>query len=273
MDAQAILLVGIGLFVGFIGTLIGAGGGFILVPVLLLVFPDLRPEAVTSISLGVVFLNATSGSFAYAKMKRIDYKSAIIFALATLPGAILGAFSTSHIPQRAFDLLLGFILVLIAAFLLYKPHFNKNSSVAARRRFVYRSVVDNQGQHYKYSFNQTAGILISFVVGYLSSLLGIGGGIIHVPALTSLLNFPIHIATATSHLILAIMALAGTIVHIFQGNLTGQWSTMLYIGLGVIAGAQGGAYFSHYAKPNWIIRALAFALLLVGIRIILMSYK
>jgi uncharacterized membrane protein YfcA len=69
------------------------------------------------------------------------------------------------------------------------------------------------------------------------------------------------------------MALAGTIVHIFQGNLSGQWATMLYIGLGVIAGAQGGAYFSHYAKPNWIIRALAFALLLVGIRIILMSYK
>src|SRR5689334_5287880 len=118
---QAIFLVGIGLSVGFIGTLIGAGGGFILVPVLLLVFPVLRPVAITSISLGVVFLNATYGSFAYAKMKSIDYKSAVIFAMATLPGAIFGAFSTSYIPQRSFDLLLGFILILIAAFLLYKP--------------------------------------------------------------------------------------------------------------------------------------------------------
>jgi uncharacterized protein len=114
------------------------------------------------------------------------------------------------------------------------------------------------------------GIMISFLVGFLTSLLGIGGGIIYVPALTSLLNFPIHVATGTSHFILATMALAGTIVHIFLGNLKGQWLTLIYLGSGVIVGAQGGAYFSHYAKPDWIIRALALALLLVGIRITIM---
>lgn len=269
MQPQDFLLIGIGLFVGFIGTLIGAGGGFILVPILLLIFPDLRPEVVTSISLAIVFLNASSGSIAYAKMKRIDYKTAIIFSLATIPGAILGAYLTSFIPKRAFDLLLGSLLVLIAVFLMTKPSFKKSGNNPKRRRdLVFRSIDDNKGAHYEYSYNKWAGIMISFVVGYLSSLLGIGGGIIHVPALTSLLNFPIHVATATSHLILAIMALAGTIVHIIQGNLTGQLFTILYIGVGVVIGAQGGAYFSHYAKPHWIIRALAFALLLVGIRII-----
>lgn len=267
---QAFLLIGIGLFVGFIGTLIGAGGGFILVPLLLILFRHLPPETITSISLGIVFLNASSGSLAYAKMKRIDYKSAFVFALATLPGAVSGAFLTSYIPKRAFDLLLGFVLILIAAFLLLKPHYRNTQKVQQSRVLVHRNITDNHGQHYVYSFNIWIGIILSFVVGFLSSLLGIGGGIIHVPALTSLLNFPIHVATATSHLILAIMALAGTTVHILQGHLTGQWFKILYIGLGVIIGAQGGANFSHYAKPSWIIRALAFALLLVGIRIIFM---
>ncbi|MDQ6815137.1 MAG: sulfite exporter TauE/SafE family protein, partial [Bacteroidota bacterium] len=85
-----LLLIGLGLLVGTFGTLIGAGGGFILVPVLLFIFPDLKPEVVTSISLAVVFLNAASGSVAYAQLKRIDYKSAIIFAVAALPGSIIG---------------------------------------------------------------------------------------------------------------------------------------------------------------------------------------
>lgn len=268
---QIILLFFVGLGVGFVGTLIGAGGGFILVPVLLLLFPHLPPETITSISLATVFLNAGSGSIAYAKMKRIDYKIAMIFSVATLPGAILGAFMIEYIPKRTFDLLLGSLLMLIAIFLLVRPkHKSTTLRKTGAKGLVHRSLTDNKGHHYEYSVNIWMGITLSFIVGYLSSLLGIGGGIIHVPILTSLLNFPIHIATATSHLILTAMALAGTIVHISQGNLNGQWFTILYIGVGIIIGAQGGAYFSHYARPHWILRALAIALLLVGIRVVFM---
>lgn len=265
--AQIILLLSIGLAIGFIGTLIGAGGGFLLVPILLFLHPDSKSEVITSISLGVVFLNATSGSFAYAKMKRIDYRSGLIFALATLPGAVIGAFLTSLIPRHTFDILLGILLVIIALFLLFKPTYRALERTGGR--LVHRSLVDSKGHSYQYSFRMGTGIVISFVVGFLSSLLGIGGGIIHVPAMAALLYFPIHIATATSHFVLAVMAFAGTIVHIFQGTLkASEWLTVVYIGTGVIIGAQFGAYFSHGVKPHWIIRSLAVALLLVGIRII-----
>lgn len=264
--SQIVLLILLGFFVGFLGTLIGAGGGFILVPVLLLLYPDLKPEAITSISLGVIFLNAASGSVAYAKMKRIDIKSALVFALATLPGAIIGAFLTSYIPRKTFDLILGCLLILISLFLLINPHYRTQPGVR-KKNWTHRSLVDNKGEQYDYSFNIWTGIILSFFVGYLSSLLGIGGGIIHVPALTVFLNFPVHVATATSHFILAVMALAGTIVHIFQGNLNDSWSTMLSIGGGVILGAQLGAYVSHRVKQKVIIISLAIALLLVGIRI------
>lgn len=262
------LLIGLGVLVGSLGTLIGAGGGFVLVPVLLLVYPRTQPEVITSISLAVVFLNASSGSLAYARMKRIDYRSALIFAAATLPGAVMGAFLTSFIPRTTFDIILGILLILISVSLLFNPEQGAFTRRKTRKGLAHRSLTDKSGHHYAYSFNVWTGIILSFFVGYLSSLLGIGGGIIHVPALTSLLNFPIHIATATAHFILAIMALAGTIVHLFQGNLKDEWPTALLIGIGVIGGAQAGAYFSNRIQPDWIVRSLAVALLLVGVRLL-----
>lgn len=65
----------------------------------------------------------------------------------------------------------------------------------------------------------SVGIGLSVAVGYLSNLLGIGGGVIHVPAMTYVLHFPVHIATATSQFTLAVMALAGTLVHLATGSL------------------------------------------------------
>ena len=265
---SSLLLILLGVLVGTFGTLIGAGGGFILVPILLLLYPQSPPELITSISLAVVFFNALSGSVAYARMKRIDYKSAIIFAAATLPGAIIGAIITSYIPRHIFDIILGVLLLVIAVFLLLRPEQGALARNHMNSGFTHRAITDKTGETYQYSFNPWTGIILSFFVGFLSSLLGIGGGIIHVPALTSLLNFPVHIATATSHFILAIMALAGTVVHIIQGNLKDGWLTALLIGGGVMAGAQVGAYLSHKVKGHFIVRALAIALLLVGIRLL-----
>jgi len=263
-----LLLIVLGFLVGTFGTLIGAGGGFILVPVLLLLYPSLKPEEITSISLAVVFFNAASGSVAYAKMKRIDYKSAIIFAIATLPGSIIGALITSHLPRHIFNIILGIMLLAVSIYLLLKPDHVAKMHHNSKSHLVERTVTDIYATKYTYSFNQLIGIIISFFVGFLSSMLGIGGGIIHVPALANLLNFPIHIATATSHFILAIMALAGTIVHIAEGSFGTQWTKAVFIGIGVVGGAQLGARLSERVKPKGIIRALAVALLLVGLRLL-----
>jgi uncharacterized membrane protein YfcA len=88
---QYFWLIPLGFVIGAYGTLIGAGGGFVLVPILLLLYPNESPEIITCISLAVVFFNALSGSLAYSRMRRIDYKSGLLFSLATIPGAILGS--------------------------------------------------------------------------------------------------------------------------------------------------------------------------------------
>ena len=83
MSLWELLLIPLGFAVGAYGTLVGAGGGFVLVPALLLIYPDQPPSSVTSISLAVVFVNASSGSAAYARLKRIDYFTGLMFAAAS----------------------------------------------------------------------------------------------------------------------------------------------------------------------------------------------
>src|SRR6187402_140155 len=144
-----ILLLGLGFLVGSVGTLIGAGGGFILVPILLLLYPTAKPELITSISLATVFLNASSGSIAYARMGRIDYRSAIIFAAATLPGAIIGAISTGYIPRNTFNIILAALLSVIAILLLIRPQ--QGASMPKKKRvYVHRLVKEKSGQEHRY---------------------------------------------------------------------------------------------------------------------------
>ena len=130
-------------------------------------------------------------------------------------------------------------------------------------------MVDADGARYRYAYNPVVGIVLSIFVGFISSLLGVGGGFIHVPALSRLLNFPVHIATATSHFVLAVMALTGTLVHIANGAFEHGVRRTAILAVGVVLGAQVGARLSNRVGGKWIIRGLALALIFVGIRLIL----
>lgn len=268
------LLIFIGFAVGTFGTLIGAGGGFILMPILLLLYPGEKPESLTAISLTIVFLNALSGSIAYGFKGRIHYRSAIIFSLASAPGAILGAYATNFFPRDKFELTFGVLMSAMAIYLLVMSlrEHDKSSNITKRisgqSSFPIFAMRDKEGHEYQLSYNSWIGILISVVVGFLSSLLGIGGGIIHVPALVYLLDFPVHIATATSHAILAVMSALGTAEHLYSGALDGTWERIFLLAPGVIIGAQLGAYLSKRVNDKWIIRSLAIGLLSVGIRFV-----
>jgi uncharacterized membrane protein YfcA len=113
----AFLLFAIGFGVGAFGSLIGAGGGFILTPLLLL-YPQDSAQTLTAISLAAVFFNAASGSVAYAHRRRIDYRSGTVFALATLPGAVGGALVVGSVSRHLFDAIMGAVLALLALWLI-----------------------------------------------------------------------------------------------------------------------------------------------------------
>jgi uncharacterized protein len=264
----AAAFVALGFGIGTLGTLIGAGGGFILLPILALLFPLEPTGTLTATSLAVVAANATSGAIAYGRQRRIDFRSGIAFAIATLPGSVAGALLARSIARGPFDT--AFALVLLAlAIVLLRTDADQGPAAPEGRAWgrVPRALVDAEGTVHRYSVELPLGIAISFVIGFASSLLGIGGGFIHVPALIAVLGFPVHIATATSHFVLAIMATVGTITHILAGDLTDVWPRAVLLAGGAVVGAQVGARLSTRVHGTVIVRLLAGALAVVALRL------
>lgn len=222
-------------------------------------------------SLLVVCFNAASGSVAYARQRRIDYQSGRWFALATLPGAVAGVVVVAYIPRRQFDALFAAMVIAIGLFLLLRSETVSILDPVRGRWVVHRRITDSQGDTFVYSVRMWQGLLISLGVGFMSSLLGIGGGIIHVPAMSMLLHVPVHIAVATSQFVLGLMAGQGVAAHMLRGTL--EWNhwlgKALLLSLGAIPGAQLGALLARRFQSAIILRGLASALLVVGARLAL----
>lgn len=272
MESVFILIL-VGFFIGVIGTLIGAGGGFILVPILLIFYPNFTAETITAISMAVVAINSLSGSFAYVYAGKVDYKAGLIFAFFTIPGSIIGVYATQYIPIETFNIIFGVLLIGLSLFLITKGGKEQriNAILVNKSGWIHQKITTRMGRSYSYSYDWRLGAGISSAVGFVSPILGIGGGIVHVPALSEWLKFPVHIATATSHFILAIMASVSVLVHIINGNYNDPVILTMVVALilGVIPGAQAGAYLSKILKGKIIIKALAICLGIVGLRILM----
>ena len=291
-----------GVAVGTYGTLVGAGGGFALVPILLLVYPRQSPAQLTALwfsfgargarrglcrledhihrtecafhrrdglQSGRPQAHAASRRPGYSRLRRIDYRTGLLLAPATIPGAVIGALVVGGIPRAAFDAIMGGALILVAAFLLLRPQ--GTMPVGLNGGWVTsRTLVDSDRNRYQYRFNQALAIATSFGIGFVSSLLGIGGGIIQVRILTTFFGFPAHIASATSQFVQVATSGVGTLTHVLHGDYASFVGVTLALAVGVTIGAQAGTMISRRMAGSSIIRLLAVSLGLVGIRLLFM---
>ena len=260
---ELLILLALGIGVGAYGTLIGAGGGFLIVPLLIIAY-DFEPRMAVGTSLVFVFFNSLSGSIAYLKQRRVDVKVGLMFTLLTIPGAILGAFVTSYFESNIFELTFAAILIIAAIYLILKPL--KEIKVPYLRGYP-RKITDFRGEEYNYSIHLIRGFIISFLVGFISSIFGIGGGILHVSAMIFLIGFPVHISTATSHFILAFSSFVGSATHTSLGNVNFEFA--IPIGIGAVGGAQLGASISKRMRGTVIEKLLGLGLIAVAIRLII----
>ena len=255
----------IGIIGGTWGSIIGAGGGFIIVPAMLIFQPTLSPATVTAVSLIAVLANGISGASVYAKLKRIDYKSGLLFLIATLPGGVVGALLVNHINKDLFQNLVGILLVLIAIYVFFKK---SPSGKSLTETSFNRSITDSTGSIYKYQVRIFTGIPIVFIVGFIAGMVGVGGGIVNVPAFILLVGLPLQIAVATSQFMIVGTSLASNITNILEGDLSGQWPIAITLAIGTIIGGQIGSRLSQKISSILVVRALAVALLLVGLRLL-----
>lgn len=248
------LFVLFGLAVGTVGSLVGIGGGFIIVPVLLSIMPELGHTKIAAISMVAVAFNSSSGSVAYFLRKLVHVKAALAFSLAGLPGAVLGVYFERFVSQESFGLIFGGILMAYSIYLLTRSKVLSSAAGVSHRETMGRSFY-------------VKGSLISFFVGFFASFLGIGGGMFYMPMLTSF-GFLVQMAAGTSQLILAITSWVATSQHFLHGHIHFTEPILLQIGLGVIVGAQLGSSLSKKVSGSFILKLLAVGLFFVGARLL-----
>ncbi len=270
LDWTLMALLGVGS--GAYGVLVGAGGGFILSPILLLAFDSEDPEVVAGTVLTAIALNSILVGLIYIRKKVVDYRSAFLFAAAATPGAVIGAFGVGAVAPEMFRTLFGVLLVLLALQLAFRPNIVRILRFGQSRRRMSmpvseRHIITATGQEYRYEFNEVLATSFNVVLGFISSFFGIGGGFLRTPILVLAFGFPVRIAAASSVFALAIYGSAGALTHGYLGHIE-LFPTLLFIGVGLIIGGQIGAMLSGRVGGVWVMRMLLVVVLLLGIRLI-----
>jgi uncharacterized membrane protein YfcA len=208
-------------------------------------------------------------------MKRIDYKAGLTFAAATIPGAIFGALTTASVSRELFEGVFSVFLIALAMFMILRPKSDKSAKPANKDVPTHGSKrhaeISVDGMVFDYSYNRHLGLVLFFFLGFIASFLGIGGGSLIVPLLAYVLSFPVVIATATSQMIVAILTFTSTMSHVFIGSFY-SIHRAIALGIGMVTGAQVGARLSNRIKGPWIIRSLAIALVVVGVKMLITAF-
>jgi uncharacterized protein len=254
-------LIGGGVAAGFFGSLLGLGGGTLIVPLLTLVF-DL--PLLTAIGVSLVCVIVTSGASAGVFLERhvANLRLGMTLELFTAIGALVGGLVAFLLPERALE-------VLFAGLLVY------TSITMARRGRVAGGpeeetvVEDEPGDDQFFDANLSGptyrvrrvpfGAAGSVGAGVASALLGIGGGLVKVPVMHIVMGVPLRVATATSNLMMGITAAAGAIIYLQRGLIDPYIASPT--ALGVFVGASLGSRVAHRIDLR-ILRGLFVAILL-----------
>lgn len=263
-----IILVLVGIAGSSLGSLIGMGGGIIIVPALLYLstlsaFGHLTPQVVVGTSLFTMIFTGLSSTLAYMKHKTVDYRSGLIFLIGSGPGSILGAWVTEKLDLHSFNLYFGLFIIFVSIVMLVR---DKLKPIPFKKeRGIIRSFTDNSGKTFEYGFNPLVAIIISFIVGFLSGIFGIGGGSLMVPTMILLFFFPPHVATATSMFMILPTAILSSITHIALGNVS--WLYALALIPGAWIGAKVGVFLNTKLKSRTIVWIIRIILAVVGVRL------
>ena len=225
-----------GIVMGLVFAVLGAGGGIIAVPVLLVLF-KLPLSAATGGGLAIVFSAAVTAAIGHARVQRVDWRTLALFGPASMLGAVAGARLNGLVPERVTYALFSVVLLLATASLFRA----KREVPGAAPKLVL--------------------LLVGLGLGVLTGFLGVGGGFLMVPALVGLAQLPLHRAVGTSAALIALSSLTGAATTLVQN--TALIPLVLPIAAGAVAGALLGVPLSG-KLPEKPVRA-GFALLAVTV--------
>lgn len=267
MIGTILLLALIGLVAAAFGSLVGLGGGIIIVPGLIFLGPHLLGSPVSSqtavgTSLAVLIFTACSSTLAYMKMKRVDWRSGAIYFITSGPASMLGAASTGYFNDIAFNLAFGFFMLAMAILMIIKERL-KPLGISWRET---RAIMDASGQVQEYGYSLAPMLVIGFAVGFISGLFGIGGGSLFVPLMVLLFRYPAHIASATSMFVIFLSSILGTSVHAWNGSV--DWTLVAILAPSAWLGGRIGAAIANRMTGRGLLLLLRITMFVLAVRMI-----
>jgi len=251
-----------GIVAGGLGALLGLGGGIFLVPFLNLAF-NFPITIAAAISLTTVIATSSSVSAGRTGKHLINMRFGMLLEVVTAAGSLLGGVTAQLLAQSTLQRLFGVTAMIVAVIMMTR---------LKRRNVILDPSIDPGvlgGEYYeeesgcvvRYQVKRLpVAIAASFLAGNVSSLLGIGGGIIKVPVLNAWCGVPLRAAAATSAFMIGVTATAGAIIYYGRGQIVPVLAAAAV--LGVQVGSWGGMRVGQRASAMWL-KAMMAALLVV----------
>ena len=242
-------LFAVGVLASIFGTLVGLGGGFVIIPVLRIAF-GAPPAHAAGTSLVMVFANTAAATAGYLRQRLVDTRLARPLMLGAVPGSIAGVFAVKRFTPAGFDLAYGIVLLVLAALVIRR-----------------RSLESRASDEPTFAHDRRVALAAGIGVGFFSSMFGIGGGVVLIPLLLIAARMRPHVVTATSALVITVTSPVGVITHALGGDI--DWAFTLPLVLGGLVGGSLGPPISKRVSSPMLITLLAVALILAAISLAL----
>lgn len=254
-----------GFLIGVVAAMTGIGGGAFIVSLLVLAYAFAPANAVGT-SLTAIIFTAVAATLNYWMQKRIYYRTGLVLAITTVPGASLGAYLTTILPQKWLGIILGLMLIPIALHMITNlGSIRKKSPDAQEKTSQPKARSDSQLVRSRKII--LIGAALCFLGGLASGLLGIGGGVLVVPIMTFAIGMPIHFATGTSMFTMIFTSISGVAQHYLADHIRFEYAFLL--ALGTVLGAQVGAYASRRVSSRNLRKVFGAMLIVVSVQIVL----
>jgi uncharacterized protein len=236
----------LGILVGFVAGigsgLFGVGGGVVTTPAVNVLLGGTAIEAVAT-PLPVIFPTSLVGAWTYYRAGEVSLRAAGWGSLTGIPGAIAGAYLTDFVNAH----LLLFVTAILLAWTAYQVIRGRTPRVPWER---------GKTPRWKYA-------AIGLGAGFVSGLLGVGGGIVMVPAFTVLIGMPLRRALGTSLVTISALVIPGTLVHWWLGHI--DWAIFAALTVGVVPGARIGAKLALGVKEQTLRMTVGLFLLAIAL--------
>lgn len=240
-------LAPLGAAAGILGSMVGLGGGIVVVPVL--TFLGFPPSAAAANSLFAAFSNAAASTLSYSRQGRVEYRLGAGLGLLSVPGTVLGAAASGNVAPGTFGILFALVLVASAAYIMVRKNMRDWGNPADNAAVSATGIV------------MVLAAAASLFAGAISSFFGIGGGVVFVPLMVAVMGMSMQRAAPTSQFVLLFASFSGLVAHSALGH--PDFVQALYLAAGAFAGGLLGARISAGVGERRL-RILASAVLVAA---------